>query len=160
MSNGPQAATAAAFAAPVFETNSTLAMHPARETAISSPSVLLVGRNGSWGKTLLKFLAKFSCRTSFVAQDAVTSKSLSHGAFDLVLLDSTVSPAQRRQIASELAGSEASVFYTFPVETGCWWLPALRRGQDCHGAPAFRRNEFPAELERMLEARAEAWRML
>jgi hypothetical protein len=159
MSNGPQAAAATALAPGIFETNSSIALHPARATAVASPSVLLVGRNGSWGTTVLKSLAKFGSKTYFVAQDAVTSKTVTQGAFDLVLLDSTVSPEQRRQIASQLVGSETSVFYTFPVENGCWWLPALRRGQDCHGDPAFRRKEFAEELERMLDTHSE-WRTL
>ncbi|HLJ22539.1 MAG TPA: hypothetical protein VKT71_00445 [Candidatus Acidoferrales bacterium] len=172
MSNGPQTASVTALEPRVFdqkldpkfestfetkfeskfETNSSIAVH----RGICSPSVLLVGRNGSWGATVLKSLAKFGSKTSFVAQDAVTPRVVIQGAFDVVLLDSTVSPDQRRRLASELAGSATSVFYTFPVENGCWWLPALRRGQDCHGDPAFRRNEFVDELERMLKIDAQA----
>ena len=93
---------------------------------------------------------------SFAAPQTVTAEYVRKGAYDLILLDSTVSPEQRRQLASELIGSEASIFYTFPVENGCWWLPTLRRGQDCHGTPAFRRNEFPFELERILRDETEA----
>jgi len=78
------------------------------------------------------------------------------GTYNLILLDSTVAPEQRRQLASELIGSGVSIFYTFPVENGCWWLPTLRHGQDCHGAPAFRRSEFPIELERILQDQTEA----
>jgi len=73
-----------------------------------------------------------------------------NAAFDVILLDSTVTPEDRRRLAAALLGSRTSIYYTFPVENGCWWLPTLRDGQDCHGAPAFRRNEFPLELERML----------
>jgi hypothetical protein len=116
---------------------------------------LLVGRNGSWGTTVLKSLEKFGSELFFVAPQTVTSEYVRRGAYNLILLDSTVPPEQRRKLASELIGSDASIFYTFPVENGCWWLPALRQGQDCLGTPAFRRNEFPLELERILRAQTE-----
>jgi hypothetical protein len=105
---------------------------------------------------VLKSLEKFGSELSFAAPQTVTSEYARKGAFNLILLDSTVPPEQRRQLASELAGSSISIFYTFPVENGCWWLPTLRSGQDCHGAPAFRRNEFPLELERILQDQTEA----
>jgi hypothetical protein len=117
---------------------------------------LLVGRNGSWGTSMLKSLEKFDCELSFVAPQTVTSEYVRKGAYNLILLDSTVPPKLRRQLVSELVGSEASIFYTFPVENSCWWLPTLHRGEDCHGAPAFRRNEFPFELERILQDQTEA----
>jgi len=150
MSSKPQLAPATDYE-PGFETSSAIASSPEGATAVSCTSVLLVGRNGSWGTSVLRLLEKFSCELFYVAPHDVTSEYVRSGAYSLILLDSTVSPEQRRQLASELAGSEASIFYTFPVENGCWWLPALRRGRDCHGAPAFRRNEFPFELERLLQ---------
>jgi hypothetical protein len=76
--------------------------------------------------------------------------------YSIILLDSTVPQEQRKQLVADLTGSAISIFYTFPVENDCWWLPVLRKGQDCHGSPAFRRNEFPSELERMLQDQAEA----
>ena len=156
MSNGSQSAVAIAYAPRLFEADSSLTPHSAGATAVSSPSVLLVGRNGSWGTLVLKSLAKFGSELSFAAPETVTSKYVRKGAYDLILLDSSVTPEQRRQLASELLGSGASIFYTFPVENGCWWLPTLHRGRDCHGAPAFRRNEFPLELERILQVQTEA----
>jgi hypothetical protein len=150
MSNGPQVSPAIAYIPRLFETNSSIAIQPEPGPAISNPSVLLVGRNGSWGSSLLKSLAKFGSELSFAPPKTVTAKYLSKGGYDLILLDSTVSPEQRRELVSEVVGSRISIFYTFPVENGCWWLPAMRDGQDCHGTPAFRRNEFPLELERIL----------
>jgi len=105
---------------------------------------------------VLKSLAKFGSELSFAAPKTVTSKYVKKGGYNLILLDSAVAPEQRRQLVSQLAGSRVSIFYTFPVENGCWWLPTLRDGQDCHGAPAFRRNEFPLELERMLRDHTDA----
>jgi hypothetical protein len=158
MSNGPQAASAIAYVPRLFESNSVPVLKPAVSVSapVSAPNILLVGRNGSWGTVLLKSLAKFRSELSFVAPASATAKFVAKGGFDLILLDSTVTPEQRRQLASDLAGTSASVYYSFPVETGCWWLPALRRGRDCHGAPAFRRNEFPVEIERILCNQTEA----
>jgi len=156
MSSGPQVSPAISFQAGMFEKNSSLTTRSQGATAISCPSVLLVGRNGSWGALVLKSLERFGAESFFAAPQAVTPEYVRRNAYDLVLLDSTVPPEQRRELASELAGSSVSIFYTFPVENGCWWLPTLRHGQDCHGTPAFRRNEFPYELERILQDQAEA----
>jgi hypothetical protein len=104
---------------------------------------------------MLKYLEKFGSEISFAPPQAVTPEYVKNGDYNLILLDSTVPAEQRRHLSCELAGSEASIFYAFPVENGCWWLPTLRRGRDCHGAPAFRRNEFPLELERILQDQIE-----
>lgn len=156
MSNGSTAATAIAYAPREFEPNSSPSPHSTGASAVSSPSVLLVGRSGSWGTSVLKSLAKFGSELSLIAPQIVTSKYARNGEYDLILLDSTVPPEQRRQLVAGLTGSKSSVFYSVPVENGCWWLPALRRGRNCHGAPAFRRNEFPLEVERMLKDQIES----
>jgi hypothetical protein len=152
MSSRPQLSPEIGYRHNMFEKNSSSASRSQPATAISSPSVLLVGRNGSWGTLVLKSLEKFGSELFFEPPQTVTSEYVRMGAYNLILLDSTVSPEQRRQLASELLGSNVSIFYTFPVENGCWWLPTLRRGKNCHGTPAFRRNEFPFELERILQS--------
>ena len=156
MSSKPQLSPVVDFEASMFENKSSLASCSHGATAISCPSVLLVGRNGSWGKLVLKSLEKFGAELSFAPPQTVTPEHARKGAFNIILLDSTVLPEQRRQLASELAGSSISIFYSFPVENGCWWLPTLRHGQGCHGTVAFRRNEFPNELERILQDQTEA----
>jgi len=152
MSSRPQLSPVIGYERSMFENNSSSVSRSQGATAVSCPSVLLVGRNGSWGTPVLKSLEKFGSELFYVTPQTVTSEYVRKGAYHLILLDSTVSPEQRRQLASELLGSDVSIFYTFPVENGCWWLPTLRHGQNCHGAPAFRRNEFPFELERILRS--------
>ena len=155
MASRPQLSPSVIHAPRMFETNSSNSPHSEGTVTVSCPNVLLVGKNGSWGTVVLKSLDKFRSELSLVAPQTVTPDYVRKGAFDLILLDSTVAPEHRRQLASELIGSEVSIFYTFPVENGCWWVPALRHGQDCHGAPAFRRNEFLFELERILQDQTE-----
>jgi hypothetical protein len=156
MSSGPQLAPLVEFVSRTIEADDSLPSRPQSTTVVSCALVLLVGRNGSWGATVLRSFEKFGSALSYVTPQTATPEYVKNGAFHLILLDSTVSADQRRRLAFELAGSNVSIFYTFPVENGCWWLPALRRGLDCHGAPAFRRNEFPPELERILEIQSAA----
>ena len=156
MSEGPQVSPATRYEPGTFDNNSSFAIHAHESTAVSCPSVLLVGRNASWGTSVLKSLQKLGTELSFAAPRGLTAEQVKNGGYNVILLDSTVSPEQRKQLACELIGSEVSIFYTFPVENGCWWLPALRRGQDCHGAPAFRKSEFPLELQRILSESTDA----
>src|ERR1700733_2785418 len=136
MSSRPQLSSPLGYEQCMFENNSSLISRSQGAAAIVCPSVLLVGRNGSWGMSALRSFEKFECQLAFAAPQLVTSNYVRNGAYNLILLDSSVSPEQRRQLVSELIGTEVSIFYTFPVENGCWWLPTLRRGQNCHGAPA------------------------
>lgn len=156
MSSRPQVSSAAILESRLFETECSFDLRSVGLTAVSCPSVLLVGRSGSWGAVVLRSLEKYGSELTFAAPEAVMPESLKRSGHTLVLLDSTVAPEQRKQLVADLAESGISIFYTFPVENGCWWLPALRNGQDCHGSPAFRRSEFPAELERILREQTEA----
>jgi hypothetical protein len=105
---------------------------------------------------VLHTLEREGCDLLLVSPEAATAEYVREADHAIILLDSTVTPEQRRMITDELIGSRATIFYTFPVENGCWWLPALLRGEDCHGAPAFRRKEFPQELERLLRRQTES----
>lgn len=152
MAHGPQVSPPIEYASGVFNAHSAAAAVRAPVApAASCPTVLLVGRSGSWGSAVLRSLAKFRSELCYTPPERVTAEYARRGGFSLILLDSTVPPAQRRQLVAELAGTDVSIFYTFPVEYGCWWLPALSHGQDCHGTPAFRRSEFLFELERILQ---------
>jgi hypothetical protein len=151
MSSGSRFSPVIEFPSNLLESQSTGAMRSTEATAVLCPPVLLVGRSGSWGTPALKSLEKFGAQSVIVSPQTATPEYVMEKRFAIILLDSTVSRDVRKRLASGLAGTSVSIFYTFPVENGCWWLPTLRRGRECHGAPAFRRNEFSVELERMLQ---------
>src|ERR1700730_6762734 len=107
MSSKPQLSPVVDFEASMFENKSSLISRSHGATAISCPSVLLVGRNGSWGKPVLKSLEKFGAELSFAPPQTVTPEHVRKGAHNIILLDSTGPPEQRRQLACALAGSSS-----------------------------------------------------
>jgi hypothetical protein len=111
---------------------------------------LLVGRDTSWGIALLRSLIKFGSEFSFVPPLRVTAEFVRKGAYTLILIDSTVPMGQRKQLVCGLVGSDASIFYAYPVENGCWWVPVLLSGEDCYGSPAFRTEQLLVELGHIL----------
>jgi hypothetical protein len=129
----------------------------ATSVAVTRPTILLVGRTGAWGASILQPLEKLGCDLLLVSPEDMTTVMSRENEHEIILLDSTVSPEQRRMLVTELIGTAATIFYTFPVENGCWWVPTLVHGQDCHGAPAFRGKDFPQELERILSLRDVAY---
>lgn len=110
----------------------------------------MVGQKASWGSPLQSALQDLGCEYSFAVSLRVTNEFVRKKSFAVLLLDSTVPPALRRRLATGMAGSEASIFQLFPVENDCWWLPVLRKGEDCFGSPGVRTKEFPGELARLL----------
>ena len=111
---------------------------------------LLVGRDTSWGTPLLRSLVKFGSEFSFVPALRVAAEFVRKGRYTLILIDSTVPMGQRKQLVCGMVGSEASIFYAYPVENGCWWVPVLLSGEDCYGSPAFRTDQLLVELEHIL----------
>jgi hypothetical protein len=77
--------------------------------------------------------------------------------FDLILAVHNSHGAITESLGGLLTGSRTTLFLALPVEQGCWWVPILRSGQDCFGAPALRPGEFTIALDGILkEIRAEA----
>ena len=99
MASGPQLAPAVHSLSELFEKLSSQPSHLNSATVVSCPTVLLVGRNGSWGTAVLKSLEKLGSELSYVAPQDVTPEFLRSGSYKLILLDSTVHPEQRKQLA-------------------------------------------------------------
>jgi len=120
------------------------------------PRALLVGENPEGSSYLANRLQDrgFQCEFASSSQEAA-SLIRTHG-FDLVL-----SPMRLRNISllpliDLFDGSSVTLFYFHAVEEGCWWLPAVRRGERCFGSSALRPNEFVSALEAaMNEARLD-----
>jgi hypothetical protein len=74
---------------------------------------------------------------------------LAQRGFDFVL--STIPLGQSDPLVLLLENSDCAVFYSCPVEDGCWWVPLTGRGRKCLGAPALRPSEFATAIDRAIE---------
>lgn len=118
-------------------------------------NVLLVGESAKGSSFLSQQLERHGCHCWFARsiQEALSLVDLHE--FHLVL--STSPLQQTNPILPLLRHSDCSVFYSLPVEDGCWWLPLVRNGSKCLGAPALRPSEFIGlldEIVKQAEARA------
>ena len=102
--------------------------------------VLLLGETARASSHLLWHLEQRGCYC-WIASSADQSIALyKKHRFPLIL--STNPMRQATQMISLLGRSNCTVFYAYPVENGCWWLPLMKDGQKCLGAPALRPSEF------------------
>jgi hypothetical protein len=111
---------------------------------------LLIGESARSFSHIVKRLEKAGCRCDFATSYEEAMQKLEKETFDLVL--SVVRPEDGAiaSLVERLAGSGASFYYAHPVEEGCWWLPALRRGEQCFGRPALRPSEFAGVLDQVV----------
>ena len=115
------------------------------------PRVLMIGEDAEESSYLASRLRDCGCECSFARTRRNAFHILHDQRFDLVLSVTSVCDGTLYFIMNLLEGSATTVFYYYVVEDGCWWLPALRRGQKCFGSPAFRSSEFAAHLDKTIQ---------
>lgn len=121
--------------------------------------VLLVGDSPQLYFFYQKHLERNGCECEFAECERVAWEMLGQRQFDLVLSLHTSRGKCRPSLAVLLSGSPTTLFYALRVEVGCWWVPLLRLGEECFGAPALRPREFANALDEVLkEIRAAATR--
>jgi len=119
------------------------------------PEALLIGENPQGCSYLAKRLQERGCACSFAASHQGAYLLLVARKFDLVLSPMRLRDTSFFFLMQLLAGSDVTLFYSHAVEDSCWWLPALRHGEICFGAYAFRPSDFIPVLD---EAIAEVRR--
>jgi hypothetical protein len=115
-----------------------------------NPSVLLIGESPQDSSELSARMEMLGCQCRFVSSCREAHLVVRSQAFDLVLGHGRLPDGSLYSLMNLLEGSGATMFYSFAVEYGCWWLPALRRGQKCFGSPALRPSEFMCLLNEMI----------
>ncbi len=111
--------------------------------------VLLVGESAKGSSSLQDRLAKRGCECH-AAKSCSQAILLSAGhAFDLILCTGQMEGIN--ELVESLIGSPTTLFRCHPVEDSCWWLPVVRHGEKCLGAPALRPNEFASALNEIVE---------
>jgi hypothetical protein len=111
-----------------------------------SVEILLLGPKEQVAN-LLRFVESRGCHCSFAASGQA-AMSLEQRGFDLVI--SAVPIEQTDPLILQLGESDCAVFYSYPVEDSCWWVPLMSRGGKCLGIPALRPNEFVFVLDQAI----------
>jgi DNA-binding NtrC family response regulator len=113
--------------------------------------VLLIGESPQGSSYLKNRLQGRGCDCEFVTSYQEACATLRSRHFDLVLSPMRLCDRSVFPLIDFLEGSGVTLFYSQAVEEGCWWLPALRRGQRCFGASALRPGEFMSTLDEAIE---------
>ena len=111
------------------------------------PRALLIGENPQGSLYLTKRLQESGCECAFAITCREACSLLVAQRFDLVLSPMRLRDGSLYPLIGLLDGSSSTLFYYHPVEDGCLWLPALRRGQKCFGSSALRPSEFVSVLD-------------
>jgi hypothetical protein len=119
--------------------------------ASNSPKVLLIADNPMGLSFLEARFNKWACEVHFALSCKAATAFVSHEPFDLVLSQFRLRDGSSYPLAGLLIGSNTTLVYSYPVETGSWWLPAVKNGQSCWGSLAMRPREFIVFLDDILK---------
>jgi CheY-like chemotaxis protein len=114
------------------------------------PNILLIAASPLGMRSLVKRLSRWACEIRTCSSSQEAKALVAKKSFDLVLSEFGLRGGSSCPLAASLIGSNATLLYSYPVEAGCWWLPAVKVGQSCWGSPAMRPADFIAFLEAFL----------
>jgi hypothetical protein len=119
--------------------------------------VLLVGDSRQSFFIHQKHLERNGCECEFAECEETASEMIGRRQFDLVLSLHPTRGTNSPSLGVVLSGSPTTLFYALRVEVGYWWVPILRLGEECFGAPVVRPGEFAKAIGEVLkEIRVEA----
>jgi len=118
--------------------------------AAGTPKILLIAGSPMGVSFLAARLERRACEIQFASSCNEANAMVSSQRFDLVLSEFKFWDGSSYPLAASLLGSSTTLVYSYPVESGCWWLPAVRNGQSCWGSLAMRPSEFIAFLDNVL----------
>jgi hypothetical protein len=112
--------------------------------------VLLVGDGAEVFSSRRRRLEASGCHCEFAECEREVWNVLQQRQFHIVLSVHRGRSARTESLGALLSGSRTTLFYALPVEKGCWWVPILKVGEECFGAPALRPTEFAYVLDEVL----------
>ena len=111
--------------------------------------VLLISETEHGCSNLRRALEIRECKCVFAGSFNEAASLIDQHSFHLVLC--TISFLEYDRLLAKLSELPATVFQSFLVEDGCWWLPLAKNGKPCIGTPALRANEFVGAIDHILE---------
>ena len=118
---------------------------------VNTIRVLLIAASPMGVSFLVTRLKKWACDICFASSCKEAKAFVSNQRFDLVLSEFRLRDGSSYSLATLLIGSHSTLIYSYPVETGCWWLPAVRNGESCWGSRAMQPSEFMGFLDDTLK---------
>jgi DNA-binding NtrC family response regulator len=116
---------------------------------LSGRDVLLVGQSFQTPHGLTERLQRWGFRCHFARNMRTARELLGSMRVDVVLSDMHLADGTGITLLGILAGLAVTAFLCLPVESSCFWLPAIDAGKKCLGSPALRPAEFARALEEM-----------
>ena len=116
---------------------------------LSGRNMLLVGQSFQTRHGLTERLVRWGFRCHFAGNMRAARETLRAVRVDVVLSDMHLSDGTGIALLGILTGLAVTAFLCLPVETSCFWLPAIDAGKQCLGSPALRPAEFSRALEEM-----------
>jgi hypothetical protein len=118
---------------------------------LTIPQILLITGSPMGLSFLIARLKNSGCEIDFARSCKEANGFVRNRRFDLVLSDFRLSDGSPVPLADLLIGSSTTLLYSYPVEIGCWWLPAVKKGKSCWGSLAMRPSEFIGFLDDILK---------
>ena len=119
--------------------------------SMKAPKILLITENPMGMSFLAARLKKWACEIHFASSRKIANVLVSKQRFDLVLSEFGLWNESSNPLAALLIGSNTTLVYSYPVETGCWWLPAVMNGKPCWGSLVMQPSEFISFLDDFLK---------
>jgi hypothetical protein len=116
---------------------------------LSGRNMLLVGQSFQTPHGLAERLQRWGFRCHFAGNMRTAREMLRAVRVNVVLSDMRLPDGTGIALVGILTGLAVTAFLCLPVETSCFWLPALDAGKKCLGLPALRPAEFAKALEEM-----------
>jgi len=118
---------------------------------VNTTRVLLIAASPMGVSFLVTRLKKWACDVYFASSCKEVNALVSNQRFDLVLSEFRLRDGSTYSLAASFIGSNTTLVYSYPVEAGCWWLPAVKNGQSCWGSRAMQPSEFMNFLDDTLK---------
>ena len=113
--------------------------------------ILLIAASPMGMSFLATRLKQWACEIQFASSCRDANMFVCNEQFDVVLSEYRLWNNSPDSFTELLLGSNTTLVYSYSVENGCWWLPAVRDGHSCWGSSAMQPSEFIGFLDDVLK---------
>lgn len=118
--------------------------------------VLFVGEYPALSASVARVLKSLGCECRYAETCEEALAAMEKRKFRVVLSKAKLADGSPRKLIPAIEGVSGWLFLSFPVEDGCWWIPAMEDGQLCIEAVALHSREFSKALLNILESMSAA----